>query len=366
MLILYILLFLAILILIIILVLQMPQFGKVPQAGPRLDKIRQSIHYKNDEFKNIDHTPVVAEGYSYFDFFKLPLQKVEHKEPSQQIPFIKTDLKNLPVDKPIFIWFGHSSYLLQIEGKKILIDPVFSGFASPFPFGVKAFKGSNEYQPEDFPDIDLLILTHDHYDHLDYKTVSQLKPKVKKVLTSLGTGEHLVHWGYDGHLITELDWWESFEFDNKIKFTATPARHFSGRGLIRAKAFWNSYVLKTPDYQLFLGGDSGYGSHFKEIGEKFGSFDLAILECGQYNELWHYIHAYPEESLIITKEINAKMILPVHWAKFVLAQHSWTDSVERITNEAIAQNQPYTTPMIGEIVVIGENYPKNHWWKNIQ
>jgi L-ascorbate metabolism protein UlaG (beta-lactamase superfamily) len=362
--ILYILLILAILIITTLLVLQQPQFGKTP-SGERFNRILQSPNYKKTKFENLSHTPDLVEGFTYFDIIKGLFKKIKDREPAKPIPYIKTDLKNLNPNQNLLIWFGHSSYFLQIEGKKILIDPVFSGFASPFSFGVKAFEGSNEYQPEDFPEIDLLIISHDHYDHLDYKTVSKFKPKVKQILTSLGTGEHLVHWGYDDEIITELDWWEEFQFDNKIKFIATPARHFSGRGFKRGQAFWNSFVLKTPDLQLFLGGDSGFDSHFKEIGEKFGKFDLAILECGQYNEMWHYIHAYPEESIEIAKVLNAQMIFPVHWAKFALAQHSWTDSIERITKEAIAQNQPYTTPMIGEIVVIGKNYPKNHWWNSI-
>ncbi len=361
---LYILLIFAILILSVLLFMQQQVFGKTP-SGERLKRIQNSPNYKKDKFENQSFTPDLVEGYTYWDILKKQIKKVEEKEPKNPIPSIKTDLKNIQSKKPVIIWFGHSSYFIQIAGKKILIDPVFSGFASPVPIGVKNFKGSNEYTIEDFPELDLLIISHDHYDHLDYKTLKKLHPKVKKVMTSLGTGEHLVHWGYDEKNITELDWWETYQFDENIHFTSTPARHFSGRGFARGKAFWSSFVLKTADYQLFLGGDSGMDSHFEEIGKKFGKFDLVILECGQYNEMWRYIHAFPEDSITIAKQLNAKMLLPVHWAKFALAQHPWKESIERITSEAKKQNQLYTTPKIGEMVILGEQYPNQHWWDNV-
>lgn len=181
------------------------------------------------------------------------------------------------------------------NGKHILVDPVFGGHASPFTFMVKAFKGSDIYVPSDFNQVDILILTHDHYDHLDYKCLIQLKNKVRKVVCSLGVASHLVYWGYDKELITELDWWESTSISG-ITLTATPARHFSGRLARRAQTLWSSFVLQTKNHQLFLGGDSGYGDHFNEIGKRFGGFDIALLECGQYNTKWPMIHMMPEEN----------------------------------------------------------------------
>jgi L-ascorbate metabolism protein UlaG (beta-lactamase superfamily) len=228
--------------------------------------------------------------------------------------------------------------------------------------GDKNFAGTDIYAVEDFPEIDLLIITHDHYDHLDYETMLKLVGKTKKICTSLGVGAHLAHWGFDESIISELDWWESIKIDSSMEITATPARHFSGRGLVRGKTFWSSFVLQTTDYKIFIGGDSGYDTHFREIGERFGGFDLAILECGQYNDFWANIHTMPEEVVQVAKDINAKVLMPVHWGKFTLSLHAWDEPITRVSTKANAFNQAMTTPMIGEIVTIDSIYPTKKWW----
>lgn len=342
--------------------LQQPPFGQNPE-GEHAQKVNKSSHYQEKGFKNQHLTPDLAEGTTYFDILKAYFKKVENKEPSKPLPSVKTDLKNLPDDVPSIVWFGHSSYLLRIAGKNILVDPVFSGNASPVSFVGGNYPGSNVYAVEDFPALDLLIISHDHYDHLDYKTVKALQPKVKQVVTSLGVGSHLQRWGYSASQITELDWWDKTSIDDSLSITAAPARHFSGRGLKRAQTFWSSFILKTPQYNLYLGGDSGYDTHFKEIGEKYGPFDLAILECGQYNQMWKYIHMMPEETAQAAVELKAKTLLPVHWAKFTLALHPWTEPIERVTKKAQELQLPVTTPMIGEVVEINRNYPTKTWWK---
>jgi L-ascorbate metabolism protein UlaG (beta-lactamase superfamily) len=213
------------------------------------------------------------------------------------------------------------------------------------------------------PGIDVLIQTHDHYDHLDYISVSALRPKVKKIVTTLGTGSHFEYWGYDPAIITELDWWETTSIAAGIKLTATPGRHFSGRGIMRGKTLWAGFILKTPAHTIYIGGDSGYDTHFKEIGSKYGPFDIAILECGQYNAHWPHIHMMPEETAQAAVDLNAKRLLPVHWAKFTLALHPWNDPIKRVVKKAAALNLPITTPEIGEPVVIGKSYPEAHWWE---
>ena len=352
--------------------LQTNVFGQSP-SEKRMERIKKSPHFRDGKFNNEHFTPDLAEGVSYWDILKSYRKKVENKEPDFVLPSVKTDLKALAVvamdlkspaqesgilnpqqqsEKPKLVWFGHSSYLLFINGKTILVDPVFCGHASPVSFMIKNFEGSNVYSVDDMPEIDVLIISHDHYDHLDYKTVKALKPKVKHVLTSLGTGEHLEKWGYNPSIINELDWSESITIDSVLHFTSTPARHFSGRGLKRNQAFWSSFVLKTPTHSIFIGGDSGYDTHFKTIGEKYGPFDLAILECGQYNYFWKYIHTMPEETALAATELKAKLLLPVHWGKFRLALHPWTEPIERVTKEAQRLNQPIATPMIGEVLEI--------------
>lgn len=337
--------------------------GKNP-SGKNLERIKKSPNYKKEGFGNISDTPMIVEGTSYFDLLKKVVNKPPDSKPSSILPSVKTDLKNIISDKPYIIWFGHSSYLIKIDNKNILVDPVFSGHASPISFMVKSFNGSDVYTSDDLPEIDYLILTHDHYDHLDYKTIMKLKTKVNSIVCSLGVSSHLIHWGFDENLINEMDWWQTNKLTDNIHFTATPARHFSGRGLVRNKTFWSSFILKTQSYNLFLGGDSGYDFHFKEIGEKFGPFDIAILECGQYNSAWPFIHMMPEQTVQATIDLHAKVLLPVHWGKFSLALHRWKEPIERALAAATLQNLKVTTPMIGETIIVGENYPGKEWWNS--
>ena len=337
-------------------------FGKNP-SGERLDRIRKSPNYKNDAFSNLSATSMMAEDTSMWrnmkDFFNKPKNNI----PSQPIPTIKTDLKSLAPDFPSVVWFGHSSYLIRLNGKNILIDPVFSNNASPVSFMIPAFEGANAYTANDMPEIDLLILTHDHYDHLDYKTIMALNPKVKQIFCSLGVGSHLEYWGIDTGMITEFDWWDTHAFTNDIHFTATPARHFTGRGLKRAKTLWSSFVLKSPNYSLFIGGDSGYGEHFKTIGEKFGPFDLVMLESGQYNKAWPYIHMMPEQTVQAAHDLKAHTLFPVHWGKFALAMHDWNEPIKRVLKKAAELSMPVTTPLIGEPVLVNAHYPNKTWWE---
>ena len=341
--------------------MQTSPFGQNPE-GARLERTKKSLNYKEGAFQNQHFTPDLAEGATYWKILMAYTSKVENKEPNKPLPSVKTDLKNIQSDKPVVVWFGHSSYFMRIEGKNILVDPVFSGHASPVSFFGANYPGSNVYSVEDFPELDVLIITHDHYDHLDYETVKKLQPKVKKVITSLGVGSHLVRWGYTEAQITELDWAEKTTVDS-LDFTAAPARHFSGRGFKRGQTIWSSFVLKTPHHSVYVGGDSGYDTHFKEIGEKYGPFDLAILECGQYNEFWKYIHMMPEETAQAAVELKAKLLLPVHWGKFTLGLHPWNEPIERVVKKSKELNQAIATPMIGEKVEVGSIVPIKEWWK---
>jgi len=336
-------------------------YGKLP-SGERLRKIKNSPNYKNGSFQNQSKTNAMAEDASFFKTMREFLHKNKNVKPPKKLPFVKTDLKKLQDDKATLIWFGHSSYFLKLNGRTILVDPVFSGNAAPISFMVKAFDGADEYHAEDFPKIDILVLTHDHYDHLDYKTILKLKSKINKVICSLGVGSHLEHWGIEGNKIHELDWWENFS-DGDFSFTAAPGRHFSGRGIKRGQSLWSSFILKTKAYTLFLGGDSGYDLHFKTIGEKFGPFDLAILESGQYNTSWPHIHMMPEETVQASIDLKAKVLLPVHWGKFTLAMHAWDEPIKRILKKAEELKVKVATPKIGEPLILGNDLPSESWWE---
>jgi L-ascorbate metabolism protein UlaG (beta-lactamase superfamily) len=262
----------------------------------------------------------------------------------------------------VIVWFGHSSYFIHINGKNILVDPVFSGNASPISLFAKNYQGSNTYSTDDFPELDMVLITHDHYDHLDYASILKLKEKTKHFYTSLGVGAHLAYWGVEESRITEFDWWDELSLDSNIQLIAAPARHFSGRKFTRGKTLWASYILKAPGTTLYLGGDSGYDTHFKEIGEKYGPFDLALLECGQYNLYWPSIHMMPEETAQAALDLKAKRLMPVHWSKFTLALHPWNEPVSRVTAAATKLGVQVTTPMIGEQIVIDSLYPDQKWW----
>lgn len=345
--------------------MQQPKFGKIP-GGARLERIKQSPNFKDGEFKNQSVTPQMTNENGFFPMLK-DYFSAEHKKPLQAIPSEKTDLLNLPPEENVLVWFGHSSYFMQIDGKKILVDPVFCGNASPFSFSVKAFAGTDRYSVDDIPELDYLVITHDHWDHLDYKTVVRLKSKTKKVITGLGVGSHLESWGFDSNSITEMDWFEKTEFADGFIFHTTPARHFSGRGFIHKKTLWVSFVLKTPSAQIFIGGDGGYDTHFAEIGKKFGEFDLVILENGQYNTSWKYIHMMPDQVLQAAKDLNAKQLFPVHSMKFALANHAWNTPLKTIAALNETAKIRLVTPKIGAQVYFKDSTQTfSKWWEEIE
>lgn len=350
----------------IFLFLQLPFFGRLPQ-GERLEKIKKSPDYKEGQFRNINETPDLAEGVTYYTVFKeFFFNKSKRSKPAAALPSQKTDLLHLAPDENILVWFGHSSYFIKTGGKTILADPVFSGAASPVSFTTKAFAGSDVYTADDFPDIDYLFISHDHWDHMDYKTLLKLKPKVKKIITGLGTGEHLERWGFNMAIVEEHGWNTEIDLGSGFKVYTTPGRHFSGRGLKRNQAMWMSFVLQTPGMKIFLGGDSGYDTHFKTIGDTYGPFDLAILECGQYNEYWKYIHMMPEEVVKATQDLKAVKLLPVHWAKFSLALHAWDEPILKVTAAAAKANVPVLTPMIGQKVQLKQEQQFTRWWEGLE
>lgn len=347
--------------------MQHPKFGKSP-SGDRLKRMEQSENYRDGQFHNLSQTPALAEGTSVWKiYYEFLFKSFPNTNPIDSIPSVITELKNLKPEENVLVWFGHSSYFIQLNGKKYLIDPVLSGNASPVAGTNKSFAGSEMYTVEDLPEIDYLLITHDHYDHLDYETILKLKPKVKKTITALGVGEHLEYWGFKPENLTELDWNEFINLDTEIKVTAVPARHFSGRTFKRNATLWTSFILEVGEMKIFIGGDSGYDPHFEKIGEVFGPFDWAILENGQYNEKWKNIHFLPNETVQVAIELKAKKVIPVHNSKFKLAQHAWWEPLDKFTEEAEKQHLNYATPKIGEFVNLNDsvqNFTK--WWKDLK
>lgn len=349
----------------VLLYMQLPKFGKAP-SGERLERILKSPHYKDGSFTNLTPTPTLAEGFSYFEImYNFFFKKHPDLYPKEPLPSAFTDLHKLPADADVLVWFGHSSYYMQVDGYKFLVDPVFSAEASPVPGSNKAFKGSNVYTADDIPAIDYLLISHDHYDHLDYETVKALKDKVSYVVCGLGVGSHLEHWGYPAERIIEKDWNDTINLGKGLKIYTLTARHFSGRVFKRNNTLWLSYLLETPNRKIYVGGDSGYEGHFAEIGKRFGTIDLAILENGQYNVAWQAIHCLPEETLKAARDLHAKRLMPVHSSKFALGMHAWYEPLSEISRLNNQYRIPLVTPMIGEQVNLNDAAQTFKEWWNI-
>jgi L-ascorbate metabolism protein UlaG (beta-lactamase superfamily) len=347
--------------------LQHPKFGTLPH-GARLESIQRSPNYGDGKFRNLIPTPQFSQGdntasvWWYFLF----AQK-ERLVPTAAIPALKTDLKALDRGRDVVVWLGHSSYFLQLGGQRILIDPVLSPYAAPVSFANKAFAGTNQYTADDMPEIDYLLISHDHWDHLDYPTVVALKPKIKNVVCGLGVGAYFEEWGFDMRLVREADWFTALAFADGLTVHVVPARHFSGRLLTRNKTLWAGFALVTPQRRVFYSGDGGYGPHFRQIGELLDGFDLAIMENGQYDRHWPYIHMMPEEAALAAEELKAKALLPGHAGRFAIANHPWDEPFKRITRAS--EKRPYRllTPMIGEPVDLDERQQQFfRWWEKVE
>jgi L-ascorbate metabolism protein UlaG (beta-lactamase superfamily) len=347
--------------------LKLPVFGGRPLRASRA-QLQRSPHFKGQQFHNLQTTPALTEGYSMGKVtLEFLFQREKRRTPPAPIPHIKTDLKAMPAEEELLVWFGHSSYYFQAQGKRFLVDPVFSGHASPFRGSIPAFAGSNPYQLNDLPDIDFLLITHDHYDHLDYRTVKQLQSRVGQVVCGLGVGSHLRRWGYRPEQITELDWQESHLLAPNLQLTALPTRHFSGRLLRRNNTLWTAFALEMGGFKLFVGGDSGYGTHFKTIGEQCGPFDLVILENGQYDRKWKYIHMHPAEVVQAAHDLQAKQLLPVHSSKFALANHPWDEPLRLLSSEMKHNNIELLSPQIGQPLWFNRpNQQWETWWEQLQ
>jgi L-ascorbate metabolism protein UlaG (beta-lactamase superfamily) len=348
----------------IVLYLRQPQFGAAP-TGARLERIRKSKHYQQDHFENLSHTPQLTEGYTIGQvLYEFMFKKGINQIPAHRIPTVKTNLHDLPLDQDVLVWFGHSSYYFQLEGKRFLVDPVLSGSASPLPRTNKAFNGADIYTVDDLPNIDVLIITHDHYDHIDYKTLKKLQPKVTQVMTGLGVGAHLERWGYAAASITECDWYDTVSPIPGSTLYTLPTRHFSGRTFKRNVTLWVSFLIETASFKLYVGGDSGYDTHFAEAGKKHGPIDLAVLENGQYDVKWKYIHFQPKEVLQAARDLRAKRLMPVHSGKFKMANHAWDEPLSMITELNEAFPIPLVTPKIGEVVFLrNEKQHFENWWE---
>lgn len=345
-----------------------PQFG---DSATELQQrqYEQSKNYKDGVFVNAIPTTrdigFVNTISVLYDFLFHDQPGLEPESPLEIEKVDSLQLVRQSVDLKRLTWFGHSACLLEIEGKKIFFDPMLGESPAPHPWlGPKRYSKGLPIAIDQLPPIDAVVLSHDHYDHLDYESIVKLKDKVGHFYVPLGVGSHLMKWGVGSDKITELDWWSELSADG-FTFICTPARHFSGRGLFDGfSTLWASWVVKTKGSTIYFSGDSGYGPHFKEIGDRYGPFDFAMLECGQYNELWRDIHMMPEQTVQAAIDLRTTLMMPIHWGAFTLAMHPWTDPINRVTATANEKKVPITTPKIGEPVLLQQPlFPHSEWWK---
>ena len=350
-----------------------------PRFGGTLSTEQKEIYISSQNFKDgkfINKDKLKVSPEITFSGFIQGLGSLFSSDSTSQISKPKRDIKIQHIDGPDIltvkdstrlVWFGHSTFLLQLENKNILIDPMFGQVPSPFSWaGGKRFSTELPIEIEKLPAIEAVLISHDHYDHLDYGSILKLKNKVKMFYTPLGLGIHLEKWGVKKENIVELDWWGEATLDN-LTFRCTPAQHASGRkpGAM-SNTLWSSWIINTENMNIFFSGDGGYAEHFKEIGEKFGPFDFAMLECGQYNKMWPLLHMFPEQTAQAGLDIKAKQIMPIHWGAFRLSNHKWDEPVERLLTAAKKLNIPVVVPKIGEPILIEPtiSYSNESWWEN--
>ncbi|MDO3384642.1 MBL fold metallo-hydrolase [Gilvimarinus sp. SDUM040013] len=324
-----------------------------------------------DEGKFLNHKPTEPSSVwrTVQIFWRYITESRVDPEPTSELPMktvTRQQLDNLSNEGLHIIKLGHSSLLLKVVGEYWLIDPVFSERASPV-----GFMGPKRFQPtpislEELPPIAIVLISHNHYDHLDKQAVESLADKAREFLVPLGVDKQLLDWGIAKDNIQTFDWWQSV-VDTHATITFTPAQHFSGRGLQDTnESLWGSWVIETEQGKLFFSGDSGYFPGFKTIGDKFGPFDLTFIETGAYNDDWPDVHMTPEQSVQAHIDLNGKVMMPIHNGTFNLAFHPWYEPLNRVSEAAAAQQVELTTPVVGEVLALGDQLPSTHWWQSLE
>lgn len=328
-------------------------------ASP-LNKIHASPQYLDGKFTN----PIPWNETPGLHTLRKAIFGKEIRKPKQTLPQKHIDLEQMTPADSNFLRItnvGHSSLIIHVDGYRILTDPVYEAKISPF--GPARFNSEIPVDPLAISDVDVVVISHNHYDHLNKFTIQTIHPQVKQFLVPLGVGAQLEKWGVPREKIAELDWWESFAVDETLTITSTPSQHFSGRGLTdRNKTLWSSYVIATLDHSIYFSGDSGYFPGFKAIGEKYGPFDIAFLECGAYNPDWAFVHMFPEETVQASIDLKAHYLWPIHWGTFNLSLHDWFDPMLRVSAAAEARGVRLLTPVFGEIIDYPGHMDEGDWW----
>ena len=363
-------------ILSILLLTSCEQFGNIPSGEYKLSLTKSKNYDLNqDKFVN-EEKGIIKKMREEGSFWKKPIKNMKNNwffssnetRPEVFLP----EKKNLVNDEFVkssnnikFAWLGHSTILLSINNKVILIDPVFSSSASPFKWMIKRFQPP-VYSLNKLPKVDFILISHDHYDHLDMETIKFFKGQKLKYITPIGITPHLLKWGIKKEKIIEFDWWEEKEIDD-LYFISTPAQHFSGRkGFFQSqKSLWSSWVVKYNNRSFYFNGDSGYNKHYQEIGNKYGPIELVFMDSGQYNERWKAVHNMPSEVIQGFKDLKGKHLIPIHWGMFTLAMHNWYDPPVEIEKRAKKENINVLIPKIGQVIDMKFKPGLKSWWEKL-
>lgn len=337
-------------------------FGKAA-SGERLARMQRSPNYQDGHFVNPQ--PLHNDFWDMLRGLWHVSEHVSPTSPPDATPLDPATLKTAPPSGLRVTWFGHSSILIEIDGKRVLTDPMWSKRASPI-----SWLGPARWFPPaialmDLPPLDAVVISHDHYDHLDYETVRALDARGVKFVVPLGVGAHLEYWGVPPARIVELDWWEKIALGD-VEVVCTPARHASGRFLSDKDAkLWAGYALVGPRHRAYYSGDTGLFPGMREIGERLGPFDVTLIEAGQYHRSWPDWHVGPEQAVRAHELVRGKVMLPVHWALLGLAYHGWTEPVERSLLAANKQRALLLTPRPGQAVEPTRTVQTSRWWPEV-
>lgn len=349
-------------------VLSLPQFG-AKLAGERLARAQASPLYRDGKFAN----PLPPAGYRAEDVWNLVRGQFgdELRVPPAAMPVLAVNpeaLKNPPPAPSLrAFWIGHASVFIEIDGVRLLVDPIFSDYASPFEVGPRRFHPP-PIALADLPTIDAVLITHDHYDHLDMRTVQHLAGRGTQFFVPLGIGAHLQAWGVPAAQVHDLEWWQE-QTRRGVRIVSTPSRHYSGRALTdRNATLWGSWSVVGARHRFFVSGDTGYSDHFRSIGERLGPFDLSFVKIGAYGPgaPWLDIHMSAEDAVRAHRDVRARRMFPVHWGTFNLAFHAWDEPIERALAAAGASQVELLTPRVGEIVDADQAFPSSRWWRSVR
>ena len=335
-------------------------------SGERLERMQASANFKDGKAQNpvpTDNDWGPANMWETFKDYRSG-HKTEPDEPPPIVKLTRRSYADEPASGLRVTWLGHSSVLVEIDEKVILFDPVFAKRASMF-----SFMGPTRFHPtpisiDELPVLDAVVISHDHYDHLDYEAVKQLAPKTAAFYVPLGIGAHLEEWEIPSDKIVELDWWEEGQVGD-IELAACPARHFSGRSVFPNRTLWASWAVVGPDHRVFFSGDTGQMNLFEKVGERYGPFDVTFIKVGAYGRTWPDVHIGPNEAIVVNEMVRGQLMMPIHWGTFNLSYHGWTEPAERLIVAAERTGTRIVIPKVGQMFEPANPPAVERWWPDV-